>query len=444
MAATATLDDNGSELARQSLDQPSHFIRALTDLAEQREVVATKDIYAKSGIKLVSRGARLSGRFYDRLIAHKLLKPIEESIAVARMPDSSHLVAQALAEIARLPALDKALGDAFPRFLEGVLSALVIPGPLTTKLAVIEHERPRLFRHSLLAMIVALALGMRGRLARGELAALAVAALFHDVGELYIDPEILCDGRHLTTDERRYIYAHPITGFLVLRAFPGLPAGTAQAVLQHHERLDSAGYPHRLPAGKITRIARYLAVAEVAASLVENYGADRRIGMKFRMNIKKYDAHVVTLVCRLFTALPANGAQAYDEQRLLTRLGQLGQLFEGWSALVASCPTADIASIAPIVDRVDGLRMMALEPGYDQYRLEDLIDESGDADAEICSELSALLDELTWHFGALCRGVEREQRVWGLRIPATIAGELDAWLDDVRRFLGSKGAAAPH
>ena len=88
MPEAATLDDNGSELARQSLDQPSHFIRALTDLAEEREVVATKDIYTKNGIKLVSRGARLSGRFYERLIAHKLLKPIEESIAVAETPAS--------------------------------------------------------------------------------------------------------------------------------------------------------------------------------------------------------------------------------------------------------------------------------------------------------------------------------------------------------------------
>lgn len=57
--------------------------------------------------------------------------------------------------------------------------------------------------------------------------------------------------------------------------------------------------------------------------------------------------------------------------------------------LPTTCPAADIDSIAPIADHVDGLRMMALEPGYDQYRLEDLIDESGDADAEVCSELRA-------------------------------------------------------
>ena len=421
--------------AQQLLGDSAVFIKAVTELADKREVVASEDIYTRGRIKLVSRGTRLSGGFYERLIAHKLLKPIEQSVEVDELPGLSRIVALAHDEVRQIPSLQTLLGDGLIEQLGGLFSGVRIPEPLAMKIAVMQEERPRLFKHSLLATVTAMALGIRGKLAPRELRTLALSGLFHDLGELYIDPGFFDQQRRLSLAERHHVYAHPITGYLLLREYPTLPPGVAETVLQHHERLDGTGYPYRLSAGSLSLVSRYLAVAEVTSSLIEKHGADRRIGMKFRMNIKKYDAQAVTIICRLFENSEFDVAQDFDERRLVVRFEQLGALFAEWDALTANCSSADATAIGSIVNRLDGMRMMILEPGYDQYRFDDLLDIAGEADPDICLELTALLDELTWHFSVLCSGIERDQRMWGVRIPETLRPQFDVWLSRVREFV---------
>lgn len=420
--------------AQQLLGDSTVFIRAVTDLADKHEVLASEDIFSRNKIKLVSRGTRLAGGFYERLVTHKLLKPIEQSIAMADGQDLSRIVSLAHDEAKRIPSLQPLLDEGLIEQLGGLLSGVRIPEQLSMKIAVMQEERPQLFRHSLLATVIAMALGMRGKLAPRELQRLALSSLFHDMGELYIDPEFFDQQRRLSIDERHHVYAHPITGFLMLRECSGLPKGVAEAVLQHHERLDGAGYPYRLPAEKITQVSRYLAVAEVTASMIEKHGADKRIGIKFRMNIKKYDPQAVTIVSRLFEDCAIDGLEVLSEEQLVARLGQLGSLFADWDALLTSCSSSEVNELRSIVDRLDGLRMMVLEPGYDQYHLDDLLSISGDPNSDIAIELNALLDELTWHFDAVCRAVERDQRVLGRVIPERVSAGFEAWLSQVRRF----------
>lgn len=429
-------------LAAETIADPRAFIRAVTDCAEHREIVASEDIFARGGMKLVNRGTRLSGHFHERLVAHKLLKPIEQTIAVADAPDARSMIALAHAEASRIPSLQPLLGPELLARLDGLVGEIRIPQALSTKIAIMQDERPRLFRHSMLAATVAMVLGIRGNLPREELHALALASALHDIGELYIAPELLADEHALSTDERRHVYAHPITGYLLLREFSELPPGTAEAVLQHHERLDGIGYPYGLAADRISRVARHLAVAEVSASLIAKHGADRRVGIKFRMNIKKYDPQAVALICQLFDDAPADAAADHlDEHALIDRLAQLGRLFSGWDTLLATCPPADLETVANVIDRINGLRALVLEPGCDQYHLDDLLDAIGEVDPDICLELSALLDEATWHLGALCRAVERDREIRDLRIPPALRSGFEAWIDEIRTFVTSVGHA---
>ena len=421
--------------AQQVLGDSAVFIKVVTDLADKREVLASDDIFSSGRVKLVSPGTRLSGGFYERLMAHKLLKPIEQSVEVADLRVLSRIVEQAHDEVRQIPSFQALLRDGTIEQLGGLLSGVRIPEPLAMKITVMQEERPRLFKHSLLVTVIAMALGIRGQLSPRELRSLALSSLFHDIGELYIDPAFLDQQRRLSMDERHHVYAHPITGFLLLRECSTLPPGVAETVLQHHERLDGTGYPYRLSAGNISQVSRYLAVAEVTSSLIEKHGADRRIGMKFRMNIKKYDPQAVTIICRLFENGEFDAAQDFDEQRLVVRFEQLGGLFAAWDALMADCSSAEAMAIEPIVHRLDGMRMMVLEPGYDQCSFADLLDIAGEADPDVCIELTALLDELTWHFGALCSGVERDQRVWGMIIPERVRPGFDAWLSRVSAFV---------
>ena len=278
---------DNDQLAHQVLEENSQFIKAVTQAADKREVIACENIYTNNGIKLVSAGTKLAGEFYDRLVAHKLLKPIEESLSLddTLTPEKLIPIAEQMAsQIASLaPLLEQ---SSFAKWLRKSLEGQNFPAPLSFKLTLMQEERPVLFQHSVVVLVLAVILGMRARLPSSKLRTLATAAVLHDIGELYIDPEIFAPDHQIDASERRYLFTHPITGYLMLRDFNELPAGAAAGICEHHERLDGTGYPYGLQGKQIGEIARHLAVAEFVASLLERNGADGRISMKLRLNLR--------------------------------------------------------------------------------------------------------------------------------------------------------------
>lgn len=428
--------DKTAQLAQQLLEENTDFIKAVTDVAEQREVVASEDIYARNGTKLVSSGTRLTGKLYTRLIEHKLLKPIEQSLSMADTLDCASLIRLGYEEARRVPSLAPLLDQPDSlKHLQLVFDDLQIPAPLTLKLSVMQQDRPQLFQHGLITAIISTVLGIRGKLPRNDLQTLAVAGMFHDVGELCIDPAILRPEHRLTTEERRHLYTHPITGYLTLHEFTEIPQGTATAVLQHHERLDGSGYPYQLSGEQIGTVSRYLAVAEVAATLLARDGADKRINMKLRLNRKKHDAQAVTLVCQLFNDSKLPPAPPPEEVVMMTRLAQAGKLFEDWIVLRKTLTPADVSAAPFIVERVDGLRMMLLETGFNPCRLDDALTMTGSDDPEIVMEHTVLIDELQWQFRALSREVERKLFDREMKRPSGLNNGFDDWLTKMRQFV---------
>ena len=428
MSQTEAIAPDQTQVAQELLASDTHFVKAVTEVADRHEMVVSEDIYARNGMKLVSSGTRLTGEFYDRLVAHKLLKPIEQSLRMDDAIDPPGLVELMLAQLEKTPALG---GAELSRHLRSQIGEIRLPPALGLKLSVMQERRPKLFQHSLLAAIIATEIGVRARLNSAERQALALSSLFHDAGELYIDPAVLEAGHQLTAGERRHLYAHPITGFLILRDFEDIPRETATAVLQHHERLDGSGYPYRLSGEKIEKVSRVLSVAEVAASLLERNGADKRINMKLRLSGKKYDTEAVAFIGQLFSSVDVASMQPLDEVSVMTRLSQVGKLFEDWVALREKLSGMETSATAFVIERMNGLRQMVLETGFDPLRFEDAVGSAGSDDPEILLELQVLLDELEWQFRALSREVERKRD--GQTAPR---GELASWLKLLGGFSG--------
>lgn len=89
---------------------------------------------------------------------------------------------------------------------------------------------------------------------------LAIAALFHDVGKCSIPDEVLQKPGKLTSDERIFIYKHPIHSKEYVEQSFG--EEIANIVLCHHERQDGSGYPQGLSGDMIPLEARIIAVAD--------------------------------------------------------------------------------------------------------------------------------------------------------------------------------------
>jgi len=91
--------------------------------------------------------------------------------------------------------------------------------------------------------------------------AIRLGALLRDIGNAKLPPAIVHKDGELTAHEREAIERHPVLGEELLRHVSPL-APILPIVRWHHERLDGAGYPDRLPAEKIPLEVRVVSVAD--------------------------------------------------------------------------------------------------------------------------------------------------------------------------------------
>ena len=120
------------------------------------------------------------------------------------------------------------------------------------------HQR----RVAKLAARIAREVGLPEDQARG----IFLAGLVHDVGKINIPAEILSKPGKLTALEMQFVQTHAEAGYDIIKGVE-FPWPIAEAVRQHHERLDGSGYPRGLMANAIIIEARILAVADVTEAI---------------------------------------------------------------------------------------------------------------------------------------------------------------------------------
>lgn len=89
------------------------------------------------------------------------------------------------------------------------------------------------------------------------------AALLHDVGKLEISPTLLNKPSTPSEAEWAVIHRHPEEGARLVAPLLAWLGEWGRAVVEHHERWDGTGYPHRLRGAEISLAARIVSVADV-------------------------------------------------------------------------------------------------------------------------------------------------------------------------------------
>jgi len=103
-----------------------------------------------------------------------------------------------------------------------------------------------------------------------ELNRTKIAGLVHDIGHIGIDKRILLKSGPLSSREYELIKKHPVLGHQTLSSIKELN-GVEDLVIQHHERIDGAGYPKGLKGNDIHVGARIIAIAEAYDSMISEH-----------------------------------------------------------------------------------------------------------------------------------------------------------------------------
>ncbi|WRS28761.1 HD-GYP domain-containing protein [Oscillospiraceae bacterium MB08-C2-2] len=111
---------------------------------------------------------------------------------------------------------------------------------------------------TLLSALIGIDLGLSGP----QLFELCLAALLHDVGNMFIPKNILSKPDRLTAAEYAIVKEHAEKGFQFLQDQMGLPIASCMGALHHHECYDGSGYPYGLSKERISIYGKIIAVTD--------------------------------------------------------------------------------------------------------------------------------------------------------------------------------------
>ncbi|QQE74477.1 HD-GYP domain-containing protein [Brevibacillus composti] len=126
------------------------------------------------------------------------------------------------------------------------------------------------YEHSIAVGLLSYMIGRWIKVPEKEWMQIALAGTLLDIGKTRIDRRILQKPGKLTTEEFEEIKKHPLYGYQLIKASPGLSEGVALAALQHHEREDGSGYPLGLTRPKLHLYSKITAVADVFHAMCSN------------------------------------------------------------------------------------------------------------------------------------------------------------------------------
>jgi HD-GYP domain-containing protein (c-di-GMP phosphodiesterase class II) len=126
------------------------------------------------------------------------------------------------------------------------------------------------FSHSVNVAVLSVVAGTALGLSRPRLNDLAMGALIHDIGKVFIDRNILNKPGRLTPEEFAEIKQHSEKGYNYLQAHSQIGEQALKAVLLHHEQYNGNGYPFGLCGEQIDFYGRIVCVADVYDALTSD------------------------------------------------------------------------------------------------------------------------------------------------------------------------------
>lgn len=415
----------------------TNYIKEVTKLGDKMDVVAGEDVLTSTYHKLIDEGTKIDSSFYERLIKHKLLKPIDRSLVASDSVNTDKMVAEASILLGRDPYFKKMFMKYHDLPIQ-IMRNVHLENVLAMKMTVIKEAMPRLFKHSIQVALISIYLGIRAGLHNKDLFKLAAAGVLHDLGELHINPELQNSQHRLNDEDWHQIYAHPFIGYLILKEFPYYHPHISQIVLDHHEKIDGSGYPRGVKLEEINPLAQVLAVAEVAAGLMNKGLATEDIQAKIKLCQGEHNRKYLGYLLDIFrtTSDDNNIPIAHDLKTIDKKMSDVNTIITNWQHLLEKLnqQQKDQPLVHTVTDRLKYLHMKLVGTGFVPEATEEVYLILGDDDDDWLLETGTIVDEAIFQIYKIIGEIKRR---WPQHKdphkPRTLGEYLSNWVHDTEK-----------
>lgn len=141
------------------------------------------------------------------------------------------------------------------------------------------------YTHNLNVSIFSIAFASAIGLGESNIKILGLSGLFHDIGKLYINEDILNKPDKLTAKEFEEIKKHPTLGFNILQNDKSATIEVCKAAHEHHEKYSGGGYPQDISFKKISTYASLISIIDVFDALTSDRSYKRKIDLHKALGI---------------------------------------------------------------------------------------------------------------------------------------------------------------
>lgn len=180
------------------------------------------------------------------------------------------------------------------------------------------------FKHSVDVATISMILAKQQGMSRQEIYEIGICGLLHDVGKTKVPLEILNKPGRLDDEEFAVMKQHSVFGYRMIKDKPDFNNNICMGVLQHHEKINGAGYPMGVSEKQISPYARIISVADIYDALITE--------RPYKQAFSKRDA--VEMIMSMTGELDIKAMKSFLESMILYPVGSIVDLSNGEKAKV--------------------------------------------------------------------------------------------------------------
>lgn len=238
--------------------------------------ILAKDIFLPNGAILMSEGAVLRPAYIERLkamgfnklsiVTHEISSLLDETTEKQIENQCRETVRTTIDRYSY--GLDGELVD-IAKVADNIMKEVLSQPEVLYNVSKIRDKSEGSYLHSINVSALSVLVGVKLRMQEHRLKNMAVGALLHDIGLVYVPFDLTkIDISNCDENTLKEIRKHVIYGYSAVERENWLSNTAKDIVINHHERIDGTGYPFHLTGEKISLESKIVALCDEFDNMV--------------------------------------------------------------------------------------------------------------------------------------------------------------------------------